>query len=202
MIELTRERLQLLCGDSQCESIGSPFSFRMNGETFDAATTGHAMLAVRSSGNYFREGHPPVTGLMAGRNPTHVADMGALSDWLDAAVWQTPCEACKGAKIHSCNCNYCDEVEGSECEECEGEGVTINREWVTFAGLVFDRCLMARFLEPLRGETGEVAVSFGGPLEPFQLRGDGWAVVMMPGKLLEDETPGDPPDGLFREVAP
>ncbi len=202
MIELTRNRLQLLFGDPQRESIGSPFSFRLRGETFDAATTGHAMLAIRSSGNYFRENHPPVAGLFAKRKPTHIADMEALSDWLDAAVWQTQCEACKGTKVHSCNCNYCDEVKGAECDACEGEGMVINREWVSFAGVTFDRCLMARFLEPLRGESGEVEMVLGGPLEPFQLWGNGWVAVVMPGKLAERDKPSLPPEGLFREVPP
>ena len=192
------EALQRLCDDTRT-SIGSPFSFDFDGQHFYGATDGHAMTVVVATGERLREDGPPAPRLLSRSEATHSVDLAALSEWLDGCTWEKQCEACKGTKYHRCNCRYCEVMEDEECDDCDGSGVQKVRDWVKFGKVCFDRALMARYFEPLRSRcvgTGE-AVFTDDELAPFEVRGDGWRVVVMPGRLTEDEERRAVPDGVF-----
>ncbi len=178
-------------------SLSEPFSFKLHGKLWDAASDGHCLVCVEVEAlGYDREG-PPVDQILDRYDPrvTHVvADVPAFHRWLDETKTMTPCDWCHGSKVHECNCCACEVPRGSTCPECEGDGFFANVEEVDLDGVAIDRVILARALSDLCF-CDRIEVALRGELEPVEFRGPGWVAVVMPRRRSQKSEPSEPVPG-------
>lgn len=197
------ETLKALCGDETRLSISEPFAFRLGGYWWNAASNGHALIAVQApNGELKREHQPPVEQLFQPEDAkaTHLARFPDLINYLTDAPESRLCEACEGFGTHRCTCQYC-EAGDEECEACEGDGEVPNVLPIAVHGLEIDRCILARYLRPFADYRGEVNVIIRGQLDPIEFRSSSWRVVVMPRKPEPGKELEPIREGLIWKVA-
>ena len=193
MIELAK-----LCDDDR-PSLAEPFSFKLDGQWWNAATNGHALLAIREGeGELERKDSPPAEQLFHSKPSTHRVSFDALATWLNESKPVKECDACNGAgsEDHECDCDRCEYSGEEDCEDCDGDGTVPNVEPFSFENVEFDRVILARFVEPVIDEPGAVTLYKGGEHDPLEFRADGWRLVFMPRAHGADLAP-EMPAGLF-----
>jgi len=195
------DQLKELCGDRFNPYIATPFSFELSGSWWNAAINGHGLIAIREgNGELHREYSPPVAKLFKADAHTHEVAFPELMKWLSECSLTTRCDACDGSGEHDCDCSHCDW--SGECEVCDGDGESPNVDPFFFETMQLDRCILARFLDPVADFAGPVMLFKAGDLDPIEFRTANWRVVIMPRKSgTEDNFPALP-EGLIRKVAP
>lgn len=199
MIELGK-----LCDEGMRESLASPFSFQLDGAWWNAATDGHALLAIREGiGELKRDNSPPAVQLFSDKLHTHTVRFPALASWLRESQPAMSCWHCNGAGSveHSCACDLCDRNgERIECHFCEGDKTLKNQEPFAFENLEFDRVILAKFMEPVLDSVGSVTMHTAGELDPIEFRGADWRLVVMPRRPEPEKVSPAVPGGIFTAV--
>lgn len=158
--ENPRAWLKLLCAPEYNPKLGFTFLHDIDGETYECATNGHAIIAVLGAGVTTRRDGPPI-GKYVEKSPVVLGRAKAG----DLAYWGSWVE---------CRCDDCDPAGATEHPHPIPSPFRLGRLF----GRWIDRWYVYEFLENLKGEceirSGEVAES------PVQFFGDGWIVTIMP----------------------
>ena len=175
-----------LCRDSH-PLLGTPFLHDHGAQTYECATNGHGLILMPGAGVTTRRDGPPIDQLLA-RAPVLLGRAGVV----DLIEWGEAVE---------CRCGICD-FSGSVSYR---HPIKVPFRLGKLFGRLIDRWYVFQFLEHLSEHRGYVEVrSEADTLAPIQFVGDGWLVVIMPCRELEEQlfdlSDYPQPNGAYRSA--
>lgn len=176
-----------------------PFAVEQGGKRWAVFTDGHALLAldeptvVDEADTSSRIGADCARFLAETRGDGELLDLSIAAEWIERS--RVACDECdgtrrkdcprcdaKGSLRHDCSCRHCHFAGREECEFCDGDGwlecPCLTRVFgVSFNGKPFSLNLLRRTVGRLSG----VATWHSNENDRSQaIRGDGWALLLMP----------------------
>lgn len=181
---LSAKAWELLCDPTRVRC-ARPWLVEHRRITWTVASNGRALLAVRGkhagAGRTGPEQAFEKTALECKR-PNSRATWSAFSGWAKkASKTRIVCPWCNGEPTDD---------NGFECDECDAKGTLPPRDWQDVFGVSVDRCLLWRYLSPVRAPMVKVALPTRKGASQYTPMGifaddDSWRVYVMPGHLCE-----------------
>jgi len=192
------------------EKLKRPFGAYVHGRTWSVGCNGKALLALERSVPLTTP--PPMEmleTLIKVDGPGVPVEIAALKDFA-GEPWRPPeipacdrcetsgwleCSECRGSGEHVCrdcdaehDCGVCDGDGEVACPDCKT--AKLGKEPIRLGRIgraTLDLNLLARGLAGLEPQTAQVRVT-SDPLDPVEIRGKGWSLVVMPYRPADDRT--------------
>lgn len=172
-----------LCGDEARVPVATPFTAEINGEKWDCATNGQAMVLMRGEAFGARESAPHVAAVVPDRAADPVAcALDRLMAWITPEIVHTSdeCADCEGTGNVECSYGY-----DHECDSCDGTGEAGETRYFpptagAILGVTVNRRLLHAYLAqiPFTENDSEIFITSPDRWEgPIRIDGDGWIVV-------------------------